>query len=63
MVHSQSNMTIPKLISNFRNKLCDDNIIIKQYLLNDVIPLKEHSQEKIEKYGINEISVIKTIKY
>ena len=62
MVHSQSNMTVQKLISNFRNKLCDDSIVIKQYLLNDSIPLKDDSQEPIEKYGINEGSVIKAIK-
>ena len=62
MVHSQSNMTVQKLITNFRNKLCDDSIVIKQYLLNDQITLSPNSTDTIEKYGIDENSKIKAIK-
>ena len=42
-VQSNSTMTVQQLINNFKIKLSDDSVIIKQYLLNDTVQLYKNS--------------------
>ena len=54
-------MTVNQLINNFRIKLCDEDIIIKRYLLNDQIILDPNSNRKLAEYEMDEKSIIKAI--
>ena len=62
IVIGHNNMTIEQLVNNFRSLICDDSIVIKQYLLNDTIELDPHSKQKLLEFGINDKSIIKAIK-
>ena len=62
IVHGNSQMPLKDLIKNFRCKLCDDSIIIKQYLLDGITVLPPDSNVPICNYGINSKSVIKAFK-
>ena len=62
MVLGSDSTTIELLVKKFRTVLCDDNIVIKQYLLNDTIELDPHSNQKLLEFGISDKSIIKAIK-
>ena len=61
-VFGSDSMTIEQLVKKFRTVLCDDNIVIKHYLLNDTIELDPLSKQKLLEFGINDKSIIKAIK-
>ena len=61
MVQGNSSMTFQNLVNNFRTKLCDDSIVIQQYLLNDTIPIPADSNQNISSLGIDDKSVIKAL--
>ena len=54
-------MTVQQIVNNFRTKLCDDSVNIKQYLLDDKTTLDPTSNKNITELGINDKSVIKAI--
>ena len=60
-VQGNSNMTVQQIVNNFRTKLCDDSVNIKQYLLDDKTTLDPTSNKNITELGINDKSVIKAI--
>ena len=53
LVQGRGDMTIEQLIKNFRTKLADDKVIIRDYLLNKTLPLNIHSQQTVDQMGIN----------
>ena len=60
-VQGRSDMTFQQLIKNFRIKLYDDSIIIRDYELDGKL-LDPNSQETLDQMGINNHSVIKATK-
>ena len=54
IVQGNIDMSVKKLIENFRSKLNKNNIIIKQYLINDKTPLCIDSNETLQEKGITE---------
>ena len=54
-VYAESNMTIKKLITNFRIKLCNPSIKIEKYLIHPTrIEIDPTSTETLSSKGINE---------
>ena len=60
-VQADSTMSVAQIINNFRTKLGDDSIVIKQYLLNGNKQLQPESNENICSHGIDDQSEIKAI--
>ena len=61
MVQGRSDMTMQQLIRNFRTKLADDTVKIKDYKLNGMI-LDQNSTQTVGSFGIDENSIINATK-
>ena len=52
IIQGELNMTAEELIKKFKIKLCDDNIIINKYLINDETELNPNEKKTLKELGI-----------
>ena len=62
LVQGRGDMTIQQLIRNFRTKLADDKVTIKEYILDGRFTLEENSQLTVNQMGIVKGSVVTATK-
>ena len=62
LVQGRGDMTIQQLIRNFRTKLADDTITIKEYVLDGRFTLDPNSQQTVNQMGIVKGSVVNATK-
>ena len=53
-VQGNNGYTIEKLIKGFKVKLCNDDAVIKEYKLNNNMPLSPDSKETLAQKGIDQ---------
>ena len=54
IVQGNASMSVKKLIENFRLKLNKNELVIKQYMINNITPLRIDSNETLQEKGITE---------